>query len=228
MQILKASDLKNEHVTALIYGVPGSGKTSLLGTLPGKTLIIDVDRGTSVLARDKKADAKKIDESIDVVRLDEDLSNLKNILDTLSTKCDYQNVCVDTLSEFVNGMLGYFGRKGTNDGVPSLQDYGRVNLKLLDYCRQFRALPANIVFTAWEEYAEVIASDGTKYTQIRPMIRGKVVDNVCGLCDIIGRISIGTKKGHEGERFVRLEGDLSIVAKDRIKKRTFCKFEEVI
>ena len=49
MQILKATDLTEGKLTALIYGTPGMGKTTLLGTLPGRTLIIDVDKGTSVL-----------------------------------------------------------------------------------------------------------------------------------------------------------------------------------
>jgi phage nucleotide-binding protein len=189
-----------------------------LGELPGKTLVIDVDRGTTVLAEKK---------NVDVVRLDENLGNLKDILDTLQKKCEYQNICVDTISEFVSGMLAYFGRVGKNDGLPTLQDYGRVNLKLMDYCRQLRALPANVVFTAWEEHTEVIAVDGSRYTQTRPMIRDKVVDNVCGLCDIVGRIQISAAKGREGDRFVLLEGNLSIVAKDRLRKRQWCVFEEV-
>jgi phage nucleotide-binding protein len=79
MQILKAAELKNEKVTALIYGPPGIGKTTLLGSLPGKTLVIDVDKGTSVLSGN---------ENVDVVRLNEDLSNLPEILKYLQTKCE--------------------------------------------------------------------------------------------------------------------------------------------
>ena len=60
MQILKAKDLKQDKITALFYAPPGLGKTTLLGMLPGKTLIIDVDRGTSVLAGN---------DSVDIIRL---------------------------------------------------------------------------------------------------------------------------------------------------------------
>lgn len=216
MQILKATELQDEKVTALFYAPPGMGKTTLLGSLSGKTLIVDVDRGTSVL---------KGKENVDIVRLSEDLSDLPEILRELQTSCPYDNVCIDSLSELERGMLTYFGRVGKNDGVPEMGHYQKVDFKIMDYCRQFRGLPCNIVFTAWEYLAEVIAVSGEKYTQARPMLRDKTVNNVCGLCDVIGQVIVSTK---DGERYVRLEGTNTVVAKDRLKKRKFCRFEEAI
>ncbi len=216
MQILKATELQDEKVTALFYTPPGMGKTTLLGSLSGKTLIVDVDRGTSVL---------KGKENVDIVRLSEDLSDLPEILRELQTSCPYDNVCIDSLSELERGMLTYFGRVGKNDGVPEMGHYQKVDFKIMDYCRQFRGLPCNIVFTAWEYLAEVIAVSGEKYTQARPMLRDKTVNNVCGLCDVIGQVIVSTK---DGERYVRLEGTNTVVAKDRLKKRKFCRFEEAI
>lgn len=216
MQILKAAELQDEKVTALFYAPPGMGKTTLLGSLSGKTLIVDVDRGTSVL---------KGKENVDIVRLSEDLSDLPEILRELQASCPYDNVCIDSLSELERGMLTYFGRVGKNDGVPEMGHYQKVDFKIMDYCRQFRGLPCNIVFTAWEYLAEVIAVSGEKYTQARPMLRDKTVNNVCGLCDVVGQVIVSTK---DGERYVRLEGTNTVVAKDRLKKRKFCRFEEAI
>lgn len=216
MQILKAAELQDEKVTALFYAPPGMGKTTLLGSLSGKTLIVDVDRGTSVL---------KGKENVDIVRLSEDLSDLPEILKELQASCPYDNVCIDSLSELERGMLTYFGRVGKNDGVPEMGHYQKVDFKIMDYCRQFRGLPCNIVFTAWEYLAEVIAVSGEKYTQARPMLRDKTVNNVCGLCDVVGQVIVSTK---DGERYVRLEGTNTVVAKDRLKKRKFCRFEEAI
>ncbi len=214
MQILKAKDLTQDKITALFYAPPGLGKTTLLGTLKGKTLIIDVDRGTSVLTGN---------ESVDIIRLSEDFSELPEILKELQAKCDYNNVCIDSLSELERGMLAYFGRIGKNNGVPDMQSYQRVDFKIVDWCRQFRSLPCNMIFTAWEKQAEVIAVTGEKYTQARPQLRDKNIDNVCGLCDIVGQILVSPK---DGERYVKLEGDQNTVAKDRIKKRKFMKFGE--
>ncbi len=216
MQILKATELQDEKVTALFYAPPGMGKTTLLGSLPGRTLIIDVDKGTSVL---------KGKENVDIVRLSEDLSDLPAVLKELQASCPYDNVCIDSLSELERGMLTYFGRVGKNDGVPEMGHYQKVDFKIMDYCRQFRGLPCNIVFTAWEYLAEVIAVSGEKYTQARPMLRDKTVNNVCGLCDVVGQVIVSTK---DGERYVRLEGTNTVVAKDRLKKRKFCRFEEAI
>ena len=216
MQVLKPKELTTEKATCLIYGIPGMGKTTLLGMLPGKTLIIDIDRGTRVLS-----DCV----NVDVVRVSEDLHEIAEILKELQKKCDYQNVAIDSLSELERGLLAYYGRQGKNDGVPGIQDYGRANIKIVDWCRQFRILPCNVFFTAWEEQEEIIATTGEKFTQARPLIRDKIVDNICGLCDIVGQIVTSAK---DGERYVRLEGSNNAVAKDRIYKRQFCKFEELI
>lgn len=216
MQVLKPKELTTEKATCLIYGIPGMGKTTLLGMLPGKTLILDIDRGTRVLS-----DC----ENVDIVRVSEDLHEIAEILKELQKKCDYQNVAIDSLSELERGLLAYYGRQGKNDGVPGIQDYGRANIKIVDWCRQFRILPCNVFFTAWEEQEEIIAATGEKFTQARPLIRDKIVDNICGLCDIVGQIVTSAK---DGERYVRLEGSNNAVAKDRIYKRQFCKFEELI
>lgn len=208
--------MSTEKQTDLLYGPPGMGKTTLLGQLPGKTLIVDVDRGTSVLQG--KA-------NIDVVRLDESLADLPKVLDMLEKKNPYDNVCIDSLSELEKAMLTVYGREGKNDGAPEQGHYLKVQFKIADYCRRFRALSGNTIFTAWEMQKEIIAQDGSKYTQARPMLGDKSVDLICGLCDVVGRIVISTK---DGERYVWFEASQTVVAKDRLRKRKYCKFEEVV
>ena len=219
MNIIKASEIKIEKLSVLIYGAPGMGKTTFLGTLKGKTLIVDIDKGTSVLAGKNNAD---------IVRVSENSGEVQGIIKELQVKCEYDNICIDSLSELERAMLAYFGRignnKGSNKGVPTLADYQRVDCYIMDWCRQFRALPCNVIFTAWEKYTEITAPSGEKYTRTSPMLRDKNMENICGLCDMVGRIVTGDKD----ERYVWLEGRPEVVAKDRIFKRKFCKFEEVV
>ena len=216
MQIISGKAITTEKVTCLIYGTPGMGKTTLLGTLPGKTLIIDIDRGTSVLAGC---------ENVDIVRISEDLHELRELMTMLNAKCEYQNVALDSVSELERAMLAFFGRRGNNDGVPDQASYLRTDYKIIDWCRLFRTLPCNVFFTAWEAQKEVIAITGDKYTQSRPMLRKDNAENLCGLCDIVGRIVTNPK---DEERYIWLDGSQNVVAKDRIFKRRFCKLEELI
>ena len=49
MILTNAKDISRGHMTALLYGQPGMGKTSTIKYLPGKTLVLDVDRTSHVL-----------------------------------------------------------------------------------------------------------------------------------------------------------------------------------
>ena len=156
MEIMNAKDLTTEKITCLIYGTPGMGKTTLLGLLPGRTLIIDIDRGTSVIAGC---------ENVDIVRVSENLVELEELLKLLNAKCEYQNIAIDSISELERAMLAYLGHKGNNNGVPDQASYLRTDYHLIYWCRRFRQLPCNVFFTAWEQQREIIAPSGEKYTQ---------------------------------------------------------------
>lgn len=216
MNIVKAKDIKPDKLSVLIYGAPGMGKTTLLGMLSGKTLIIDVDKGTSVLAGK---------DNVDVVRVSENVGEIQGIIKELQSKCGYDNVCLDSISELERAMLAYFGRMGNNKGVPTLQDYQRVDYYIIDWCRQLRSLPCNIFFVAWEKYQDNTAPTGEKYTRASPMLRNNNVENLCGLCDMVGRIVTNTENK---ERYIWLEGRPDVVAKDRVYKRRFCGFSEIL
>ena len=216
MNIINAKDIQHQHLTVLIYGTPGMGKTTLLGNLKGHTLIVDVDKGTNVLIGN---------ENVDVLRLSKGADELRQVINELNVKCDYDNVCIDSLSELEGSMLSELGCKGRNNGVPELGDYNRTDCFLIDWCREARNINANIFFTAWEKYTDLYLPSGEKVTAVRPMLRDKNIERVCGLCDIVGRIEVNRETG---ERIVWLEGTSRKIAKDRIFKRQACKFEEVI
>ena len=216
MNIISAKDIKHDHITALIYGTPGMGKTSLLGLLPGRTLIIDIDKGTSVLAGC---------ENVDVLRLTKGVGELPQIISELKAKCEYDNVCIDSISELEGAMLSELARRGRNNGVPELGDYNRVDCFIIDWCRLARDINSHIFFTAWEKYTDLTAPSGEKVTAIRPMLRDKNIERLCGLCDLVGHVE---KDRESGKRIVWLEGTPRKIAKDRIYKRQWCNFEEVI
>ena len=215
MNIINAKDIQHPHLTVLIYGTPGMGKTTLLGNLKGRTLIVDVDKGTSVLTGC---------ENVDVLRLSEDFREVPELVKQLTASCPYDNVCLDSLSELERSILARLASTNST-GIPTLQDYGKVNSSIMNICRQLREINANIFFTAWEQYTEVIAPSGEKYSRIEPMIRDKNMNNVVGLCDIVGRLYVDRESE---ERRVWLDARPNVIAKDRVYKRRMCGFEDVI
>lgn len=216
MESFKISELEETKKSVVLYAPSGHGKTTALGMLKGKTLIIDIERGTSVL--------RGSENDITVIRLSNDLTDLGKILDKLEVKNDFDNICIDSLSELEKSMLTVLGRTGKNNSAPELSHYNVVSFKLIDYCRRFRALDSNVIFTGWEQLVEHVNLDGSKYTKAKIMLSGKTSETITGLCDIVGRLEIDDK----GDRFINLTASATVTAKDRIDKRKNCKVEELI
>lgn len=208
--ISKTSDISKVGKTVLVYGESGTGKSTLLGTLPGKTLILDVEGGLTVL-REKDVDRVAIPETLD---------NLKAVFDALvsSGDIDYDNICLDSGTELEKFMLIRLAAKSTNDGMPSLRDYGTVGFKMRDYMRKLRDLRergVNIVVTCLEMPLELEQDDSTVRTRMYPMLARKLAPEICGLFDIVARLEISQKPGKEGTRYLRMDGSEKIIAKNR-------------
>lgn len=204
--------IKGSGITMLLYGESGIGKSSLLGTMEGKTLVIDVEGGLGVLGKKK---------SVDRVVIREDLSNVKAVFDALVTAhADYDNICLDSsteLEKFMQIRLAAEGKK--SDGMPSLHDYGVAQFKVRGYLRVLRDLKergVNIVVTALEMPLELDASvDGVVHSRLYPMMSKKLAPEVCGIFDVVAHMEVSSKEGSEGRRFVRLTSSDSCIAKNR-------------
>jgi len=219
MELVK--NLQASGISVLMYGNTGLGKTTALSMLQGKTLIIDVDRGTSVLGG--------MDTNIDVVRLKDDLTNFKDIIDEIKSDCKWDNICIDTVSELEKSMLTQYGRSGKNDGAPEIGHYSKVDFKLSDYMRELRNLVdkgVNIIVTAWEKSIDITMPSGERYSQLMPMVRKPA--EVCGMFDIVARMVIKKEEDETETRGFVLSSNTVAFAKDRIWKRKGCKVEDLI
>ena len=233
MQKLEELVAKKQPYTALFYCSTGVGKTTTAGLIAekskGKTLILDVDRtiATSLGKGEIVKDISRIDiRQIDNVHTWSDwesamkeLSELKN-----SGKMYYENIVVDNISELERCILSDLGSQGKNKGVPAQADYQYMQFKLVNSLRFMKSLGANIIWTAWETYENYTMPDGTQYTRSYPKISAKIVDNICGLCDIVGRIVAK----QDGTRGIVLEATQNVYAKNQIDNRKGCLAEEFI
>lgn len=215
MKIKHAKDIKQGSLfSALIYAPPGSGKTSTLKYLPGKTLVIDFDRTTDVLAGS---------DNIDIVYADIRKPNLamKQMLKEIHDKLldEYDNIVLDNISEFERAWLGEKGRDGKNSGVPELQHYNQYGFYLADMIRYINSWPSvNKIYTAWEATQHVTAPSGQTYNQFVPQLRPPVLNEVMGLMNLVARLVISDKTG---ERGYILTPSNATFAKNQIDQRDF-------
>lgn len=217
--------------TALLYCPPGVGKSTAIGLIAekskGRTLVLDIDRTIDNTLGKKEIvkDISKIDTvKVDVINTFDDwtqcLVDLQKMKD--AKQLEYENIAVDNISELERCILSDLGSKGKNKGVPAQSDYQYMQFKLVNSLRYMKQLDVNIIWTAWEDVRQIISPDGTSYSQLIPKMSLKIVDNICGLCDVVGNI----KAKRDGTRGILLEATQNIYAKNQIDSRKGCLVEE--
>jgi phage nucleotide-binding protein len=87
-----------------------------------------------------------------------------------------------------------------------------------------KQLGVNILWTAWEDVRQIVSPDGTSYSQLIPKMSAKIVDNICGLCDVVGKIMVK----QDGTHGILLTAMQHIYAKNQIDSRKGCLVEEFI
>lgn len=235
MQITKIADniKADKPYTALLYCAPGVGKSTAIGLISeraqGRVLVLDVDRTIdNTLAKGEVVkDISKIDTvKIDTAHTFEDWTATLAELNKMKEagKLKYDTIAVDNISELERGILSDLGYQGKNRGVPCQADYQTMQFKLVNSLRFMKGWGLNVVWTAWEDVRQIIMPDGTSYSQIIPKISAKIVDNICGLCDVVGRIMVKTDNTHG----ILLEATANVYAKNQIDTRKGCLVEDFI
>lgn len=235
MQIRKIDDIPVNDLpyTALLYCAPGVGKSTAIGLIAeaseGNTLVLDVDR--TIERTLAKHEVVQDTSKIAVAQID-NIATFKDWTDTLLSikalkdegKFDYTTIAVDNISELERCILSDLGSQGKNKGVPAQSDYQYMQFKLVNSLRFMKSLGVNIIWTAWETMDSYTAPDGTGYSRLIPKISAKIVDNICGLCDVVGKIGVNK----DGEHRILLQATQNIYAKNQIDSRKVCAPQDFI
>ena len=238
MEIRKFDDAlqADNHYTALLYCPPGVGKSTAIGLIAeaseGNTLVLDVDRTiTKTLAKKEivKDTSKVFIEQVDNIDTFDEwtklMDDLKEMAESGQLKAaNITTIAVDNISELERCILSDLGAKGKNKGVPAMADYQYMQFKLVNSLRFMKTLGVNIVWTAWEVTEQFTAPDGSQYSRLYPKCSAKIVDNICGLCDVVGKIFVNK----DGQHGILLEATQNIYAKNQIDNRKHCKVEDFV
>lgn len=223
IQIINAKEVINHASTYIIYANPGVGKTTSIKYIPGKTLLIDIDKSSSVLAGEDidilPVDSYKIWESwMDVVTW---LHNSKN------TEA-YDNIVIDNVTELFRSILTQLGREGKNNRVPGMDAYQRADFVLVDSFRALQRLNKRLIFTAWETSDLWTKPDGQTMNRAVPDIRKPILNNFLGLADVVARLIVTTDEEGKEKRGFILQPREDMYAKNRLDDRKGSKVEELV
>jgi len=129
---MKATDIKKyQNWSCLIYSEAGIGKTTMIKSLQGRTLVFSIDGMYQVLHQLPDVDIIVMNAQ----KPNEELGDFYRFV--LKNKDKYDNIIIDNLSTFQKFWLNAQAAL-TKSGMPEMKDYGVIDRVLLDFIASFK------------------------------------------------------------------------------------------
>ena len=206
---------------ALIFTQSGGGKTvnSTLVAAPKrkKNLLICTDNSSIVL--------KNFDRSNLTIQ---NVGTVKDFVDAYQEGYQskkYDNIILDNLSDLIDMWLLELDASGKFKDFR--QAYQLVYQSLKRLTRESTTLDCNTIFTAWSDNVEITLPTGEVATRTQPKIPAKILDNICGLMNVVAYINTATDKDGNKRWYYVTEGKPTLIAKDQIACRKSCMPEDI-
>lgn len=168
MKTIKANDVSIQHLSVLLIGDPGSGKSHFIAAMPKPLLVLNFD-GKAAITYSRAPGAK----DIDIMQFDptdpEAVLDLDNTLDELvaSTLGDYATVALDSLTTYGQAEMrravyvnSTGGKGGTRIGnvVPNQTDYLLQMVRIELVLQRLISLPCHVAVASHE--ATIVDKNG--------------------------------------------------------------------
>lgn len=210
--IKNTKDTTNDGVKVLLYANSSFGKTTQLGTLLGKTLILSAESGLLVLK----------DKDIDVIDIDSIQTLGEVYVAIVNVELVYDNVCLDSLTEIGEMIVkeleqdDYYG--DPTNAFPLWKEYSK---RMTSICKKFRDLKGvNVVLTSLCEPVE--ANGSMKYL---PQIPAKKAQTK--LVSLFDEVYYGTID-KDGNRVIHTKASNIFDAKSRANVADKIALSEIV
>lgn len=208
---------------AIIYTKSGGGKTVNSTRVPGTKLLLDSDNSSVVLKNFQRPglEVHKIQSVSDFFQAFEAAVNAKK----------HETLILDNGTDLIDRWLLELGERGKNGGNPAIQDYQTVYNGFKRLMRAATLAGCNVILNFWQDTFAITQPDGSQISMVSPKMPQKILENICGLANIVAHIETADKnaKGEPVDKywFYRLEGTNNIYAKDQLFCRKSCMPEQL-
>lgn len=205
-----------KRMKVLLYGVSGTGKTTMAATFP-KPLFLDLEGGMLSTRRVKPVLRYPRDPS-------EDIKSYAQVVDFYhlvkgEKNPQFETIVIDSLNELQllvtqHVVTKFTGVKRQYDDQLTLADYGKANRDFSKVVRLFLKLPYHIVFTAVSTQKESFEEGDI---QIAPKFVGKQVGpDIQRMMDMIGYCHAKRMQDGTSQHYVSFRITDKYLAKDRL------------
>jgi len=192
--------------TAIIYGPPGSGKTVNATLIKGKNLLLSSDNSAVVLNNFKR-------ENLTI----KPIPTFKDFLDEFEKATNskqYDTIIADYLSDIIDGYIVECREsKAFND---IRQAYMLAYTKVKALVRKAAHCGTDVIFNCWEDVEEITTPSGEIKNRLSPMLPAKIKQQVCGLCNVIARVSTAKDKEGNNRWYYVTEPSDTLMVKDQL------------
>ena len=209
MKVISAKNIRRfDNWIVLIYSEPGKGKTTLVKSLKGRTVLFSSDGMYQVLEQLDGLTVLEMDSEKPIEELGDFYRFLRKNLDEID------NIVFDNLSTFQKMWLNSRAND-TKSGMPELKDYGVLDRVLFDFVASLKKLRKNVLLLAHEKKEEITMESGRVYNQFMPDVRN--LNAIMGIVPLVGRLVIIKNPDTEKqERIIVLQPTQSTRAKDQL------------